>query len=843
MSLGCVSCPLRTGFNRKVRNSGPVPCNVLLIGEAPGGDEARLGEPFVGEAGKLLNDILKQAGTCRDKVAVTNSVRCRPAQNRTPTPKEIEACAGRLDKTVKEVQPNVIIALGATAAKAALGKKSAAIGNLRGRVLESRWKIPLVVTYRPAYALRQGANVGRGGVDLTAVTQMIRGDIQLALSGKLAPASPGEYRIVTTDADWKWLKGKLVAAKVLAWDTETSGLNFQTDRLLGLSFCWEPGHAAYLPWASWKNLYNFRKQEKPTFAWPNVFKRQLIKDVLSKVLCSPNVIHIGHNIGFDILFVRQTFGFTPRPDFDTMLAHHLLNENSRHDLDTLTFGFTNMGGYMDAMTGWLQDHRTRISKSLARRRKAFNLEATKGASWRVKGLAPLDILGPYAAGDADCTMRLYQKFMPMLKADGLARLFKQIVMRSLPVLVDSEFHGVQLDIPFMDKLRHKYRHEAKHAKRKFIRVTHMKDLFDKPNLNSAKQLGHILFYPKHEGGLGFSSPRKTAKGANSTDKKTLDWLQRRYDHPAIKALLKFRKRVKWVSTYLQRVPDPAGRIHPHYSLSGTVTGRLNCKNPAVQNIPRESEMRQVYVAALGRTLIETDFAQAEFRTWGAMANDKRLLADVAAGKDIHMEVAAAFFDVTPDKVTNEQRVMAKNTVFGTMYGRGAKSIAEQFKTSEDTVKRLLALFFGRYPRAREWSYETQELCAKRGYVTNPLGRRRRLPAALLRNATRAENDERARALRQAVNSPIQSFVSDYTLLTACRCYDEFVRVGVKKPILVLEVHDSLVWEVDPADVDRVAKIITEQAARGVKALPTVPWSVDLKTGDRWGLLEPYGVTK
>lgn len=839
----CSECTVRDGFNRRIHNSGPVPCATMLVGDAPASDESRCREPFVGPAGRLLDGLLTDIGVSRASVAVSNACLCQPMNNRAPTKPEIRCCSVRLDKTVANVQPKVVVALGASAAYACTGM-STGIGALRGRALPSRWHkdftpaktftkvddgIPVWVTYHPSYALRNGATPEKRD---TVECKMIKADLQRALGGK--QAFPYKFKIVQTVEDLDELESGLRKATVLAWDTETSGLDFQNDKLLGLSFSWDSKVGYYLPWRYWKDFHDFTHHRYPRPWWAEE-RRNRIRAMLADVLTRDGVIRVGQNTSFDQLFVQQTFGIRAMSEFDTMLAHHLINENAHHDLDTMVFEYTELGGYFDDMAAWCAENRSALMKSIIRRRKRFNLpKSTAKSSWKMKGLAPLPILGPYAAGDAVAVLELYNQFVPKLHELGLEWVYNKVIMAVQPILVQSEFRGVQIDEHKMRNLAEKYTIEAENHKRTFL-FKAMKDPDPKFNINSPMQLGKVLYDGKREGGLGLRAP----KDSRSTDKKTLDALA--VKAPVLKDLLEYRTKVKWVQTYLSRIADTAGRIHPHYNLAGTVTGRLACSSPAIQNIPRESNMRQIYTAAPGRTLIEADFSQAEFRVWGALANDANLLADARSGKDIHTEVAAAFFKIPAEKVNKEQRVQAKTTVFGTMYGRGVASIAAQYKTTEEDVQRLLTLFFSRYPQARSWSEQIQLNCVKTGYVENPFGRRRRLPDAQMAATSHEEFGLRSRALRQAVNSPIQSTVSDYTLLTVVRCYKAFRKAKVHDPVLVLEVHDSFVWEIDPDDMKTVARIVVEQSKRGTKRCPNVPWGVDLKVGAVWGTLEPYAL--
>lgn len=776
----CIKCKLHSTRKNIVWGEGPRNAEIVLLGEAPGQDEDYLGKPFVGRAGKLLDKILKEAGFDRKEIFIDNVCKCRPTityndtiENRPPSAEEIEACSSYFEETINNIKPKIIIAAGNTPLKYLLSNRAVNISKKRGQFIWSnKYQCYIVPVFHPAAILRKFEYYPITVDDFKKIQSFLKGEIK-----KL----PTSYYFLDTKSKIESFFTDLSSQKVFSFDIETDNLDFLKSKIICMSFSWKEGEGYVLPILK-EDCTSFWDNDTYSFIFDNL-----------KNIFKTDAIKCYHNGKFDSLFLKNHGIEIYPPTFDTMLAHHLLDENAEgmHGLKSLAWIYTDMGGYEQ------------------------NLEDYKKIHKLGKGMSniPYSILYNYAAADADCTFRLYKIFLPLLEKEDLLKLFTKLVMPLNNILIETEFKGVKIDVDYLDQLDKKFTSQLED-----IQQAILQKIGKEVNLNSTKQLQQLFFTD-----LKLPYTKKTKTGY-STDEEALTFLSQYHEVP--KLILEYRRINKILSTYIKGLTyDHNHRVHTCYNLSGTQTGRLSSYGPNLQNIPHESEIKNIFIAEEGHSLIEADFSQIEFRLWGHYSNDEKMIADICKGLDIHKLVASKVFNIPMEQVTKEQRRLAKETVFGLLYGRGAKSIAEDNKISLDQARKIMHEFFSLYPKAKRWLDLIVIQAKKDKKLKNFFGRIRRF-------VTFDSPDEeiRAQAERQAKNFLPQSTAADITNFTAVRLYPILKKYNA---VLVLNVHDCLVYEVPDQYVDEVAAIIKREAERKIKGL-NVPLEVEIKISKKWG---------
>ncbi|GMU47085.1 MAG: DNA polymerase [Porticoccaceae bacterium] len=605
-----------------------------------------------------------------------------------------------------------------------------------------------------------------------------------------APPAPGierRYEIVCEPARFAhWLE-QLRAADLFAFDTETTGLDYMQARLVGVSFAVAPGVAAYVPFGH------------DYLGAPPQLDRAQVLDALRPLLEDPARAKVGQNLKYD-LSVLARHGVDLRGiAYDTMLESYVLDSTgSRHDMDTLAL------------------------KYLGERTIRFEDIAGKGAKQLTFNQIELDRAGPYAAEDADITLRLHQALWPRLAAQpGPRAVFEDIEMPLVPVLSRIERNGALVDAK---RLAEQSR-ELAAALAELEQRAH--ELAGEPfNLGSPKQLGDILY-----GKLRLPVTRKTPTGAPSTAEDVLQELA--LDYPLPKVVLDYRGLSKLKSTYTDRLPemiDPdTGRIHTSYHQAVTATGRLSSSDPNLQNIPvRTAEgrrIRQAFIAPPGHRILAADYSQIELRIMAHLSGDAGLRHAFAAGLDIHSATAAEVFGVALDSVTAEQRRSAKAINFGLIYGMSAFGLGRQLSLGRNQAQEYIDRYFERYPGVRAYMESTRAAAAEQGYVETLYGRRLYVPEIRDRN-----NQRRQAAERAAINAPLQGTAADIIkrAMIAVDAWLDRERLGAR---MILQVHDELVLEVPQAELDAARAGIARLMAGAAEL--AVPLVVDVGVGANW----------
>jgi DNA polymerase-1 len=600
-------------------------------------------------------------------------------------------------------------------------------------------------------------------------------------------AAPRHYETVLTAAAFEAWLAELAAAELFAFDTETTGLDYMSAQIVGVSFCVEPGRAAYVPLA----------HDYP--GAPEQLPRAAVLERLKPLLEDPARAKLGHHAKFDTHILANHGIRIAGVRFDTMLESYVLNSvATRHDMDSVA------------------------ERYLGIRTIHFEDVAGKGAKQLKFNEVPLDTAGPYSAEDADVTLRLHRVLRPKLEAEPrLARLYDTLEQPLQPVLQRMERRGVLVDPAFLRSLSVEFTRRLGELER----AAH--EAAGGPfNLESPKQLQQILFER-----LQIPVVRRTPTGQPSTAEDVLEELAAHHELPRL--ILDFRGIAKLKSTYTDtlaaQVNPRTGRIHTSYHQAVAATGRLSSTDPNLQNIPIRTpegrRIRQAFIATPGRVLLAADYSQIELRIMAHLSGDEGLLKAFAEGRDVHEATAAEMFGVAPDAVGAEQRRAAKAINFGLMYGMSAFGLAARLDVDRTAAAQYIERYFERYPGVRRYMDETRRRAREQGYVETVEGRRLYLPEIRSRNRQQQQYAERA-----AINAPMQGTAADI-IKRAMLAVDAWLEREAAPATLVMQVHDELVLEVDAGAVEAVRGRLTELMC-GAASL-AVPLEVGIGVGANW----------
>ncbi len=592
--------------------------------------------------------------------------------------------------------------------------------------------------------------------------------------------------ILDEDTFGKWLK-ILDHAPLFAIDTETTSTDAHQARLVGLSFCADPGQAAYLPVG---HDYPGMPDQLP-------FEQTLER--LRPLLENPLKAKTGQNLKYDVEVLQRHGIDLQGITHDTMLMSYVLEAgNSRHDMDTLA------------------------KRHLGRDTIKFSEVAGVGRKQLTFDQVSIEQATRYAAEDADVTLQLHRVLTQELAENQtLSSVFHDIEMPLLQALVRTETHGVKIDA---DRL-HRQSAEITERLAELEQAAHRLagQVF---SIASPKQIQEIL-YDK----LGLPVLSKTPKGQPSTAENVLQELAGKYELPAL--ILEHRGLAKLKGTYTDRLPELinpcTGRIHTSYHQAVASTGRLSSSDPNLQNIPIRSEqgrkIREAFIPEQGCLLLAADYSQIELRIMAHLSKDQGLIDAFANGADIHRATAAEVFDTQPDQVDGEQRRRAKAINFGLIYGMSPFGLARQLKIELKEARQYIDIYFERYPGVRKYMQSTRELAREQGFVETLFGRRLNLPEINSKNGALRQYAERT-----AINAPVQGTAADLIKL-AMLAIDRRLIENDSTSKIILQVHDELVFEVEEAQIDEMVEIATDLMC-GVKKL-NVPLIVDVGIGHNW----------
>ncbi|MGU5545267.1 DNA polymerase I [Aeromonas veronii] len=597
-----------------------------------------------------------------------------------------------------------------------------------------------------------------------------------------------DYRCILDEAEFDgWLE-QLKAASLFAFDTETTSLDYMEARIVGVSFAVEAGKAAYVPFGH------------DYLGAPVQLSEAVVLGKLKPLLEDPTRLKVGQNLKYDRNVLLNHDIDLQGIAYDTMLESYVLNSTaSRHDMDSLA------------------------KRYLGVETTSFEDIAGKGVKQLTFNQIELEQAAPYAAEDADITLRLHQTLWGQLEAvPGLAKVFSEIELPLLPVLARMELLGTTID----PKLLHQQSQEIELRLAELEKQAH--ELAGQEfNLSSPKQLGEILFTK-----LGLPIIKKTPKGAPSTAEEVLAELAETYELPRL--LMEHRGLAKLKSTYTDKLPlmikPRTGRVHTSYHQAVAATGRLSSSDPNLQNIPVRNEqgrrIRQAFIPSAGYKLVAADYSQIELRIMAHLSGDKGLLTAFAEGKDIHKATAAEVFGVELDAVTTDMRRSAKAINFGLIYGMSAFGLAKQLGIGRAEAQKYMDLYFERYPGVLEYMERTRQQAEAQGYVETLFGRRLYLPDIKSRNAGLRKAAERA-----AINAPMQGTAADI-IKRAMINVDSWIRGIEDESIrMLMQVHDELVFEIREEKLEEYIAIIKEKMSAAAEL--HVPLLVEAGTGDNW----------
>jgi DNA polymerase-1 len=635
--------------------------------------------------------------------------------------------------------------------------------------------------------LRQltGTSVQATGGRDTASERVSSGGASEPVSRPPVPAR--KYESITTEKQLiSWLE-KLDKASLFAFDTETTSLDYMQAEIVGVSFCIEPGHAAYLPLA----------HDYP--GAPDQLDRKKTLAKLRPLLESNDRPKVGHHLKYDAHVLRNHGIELGGMRYDSMLESYVLNSSvTRHDMDSCA------KLYLGVDTIKYEDVAGKGAKQIP-----FNQVALKEAV-------------EYAAEDADITLQLHQVLHGQLKKlPRLLKVYEEIEQPLVPVLLEMEHRGVLVD---RAKLRKQSGEIAKRLTE--LEAEAHKSAGQPFNLDSPKQLQEILF-----GKLGLPVGEKTRTGQPSTSENVLEELADKYLLPRL--ILEYRGLAKLRSTYTEKLPEQinekTGRVHTSYHQAVAVTGRLSSSDPNLQNIPIRTpegrRIRQAFVAPKGHVLLSADYSQIELRIMAHLSGDEGLCRAFADDGDIHRATAAEVFDTKPEKVTADQRRAAKAINFGLIYGMSAFGLARQLGIERQAAQEYVARYFGRYPAVREYMDRTREQARTQGYVETVFGRRLYLPDIRSRDRNLQQYAERS-----AINAPMQGTAADI-IKRAMIGVQAWLRESKVPAHLVMQVHDELVLEVANSAVEKVRKKVVEIMSGAAEL--AVALKVDTGCGPNW----------
>lgn len=829
--------------------SGPLDADVMVIGEAPGATEDEVGEPFIGRAGSLVRQALSDAGIDPNKVYITNAVNCRPPDNKTPSSAQLRECRHWVNQRIKAIKPKYVLLLGNVAMESLLFFKG--IKKARGNPVEQDGII-FLPTYHPAYVMRDPRAEAPFKADLNLFARIIEEDGLPEEEGLDITVVDSHAKV---DAMIRAIRGDV------SYDIETNGLypwdvpgsGEETKKVVSVQFGTASGQFVLL-------------LNHPASPWTEI-QKQAILTRIDKAIKKRKVYLVTHNGKFDALWMLVHYGLRWFPQFDTMLAHFLLDENSLHTLKVLP------QVYLGAMP--------------------FDIDVeTKRTG------DDLDAFLTYGAKDAYYTLELKKIFYKQLYEDtALLRVFEKILMPCVHMFIEAEYHGVYIDTERLDEVEIYLKEKVDEAEetldryaRKIAWDTQDKIFIERDSLpdyekigekrsryqylnwGSPQQLGSFLYNY-----LGLPIIEKTDGGAPSTSESVL----LRTEHEVAKSILDYRGAQKQLKGFVEgwRRFLVDGRLHPSFKLHGTVTGRLSCENPNLQQVPRDKKIRTLITAPPGWTLIEADLSQIEMRIAAELSGDRALLHAYNTGIDVHWltalreigragamkdEVLKTVKHITGEKMRygdaierllaigpkecekagaelgidwKEHRKKAKAINFGYLYGMWWKKFRQYARdnygveVSDEQAQQSRISYFELYKDLPDWHKRQKRRARLDGFVRSPSGRKRRLPAAM---ANDKSYDAQA-AERQAINSPVQSFANEINLMAALQLRAEF---GPDVLHIVGTVHDAILFEVRDDMVETIYPRILEVMSRpdlfdDFKIEMSVPIEADAEIGP-WG---------
>ncbi len=603
-----------------------------------------------------------------------------------------------------------------------------------------------------------------------------------ASAGKNISNTPHSYKVAQTASEIAELVTLLEAADEFCFDTETTGLDYFSLDLVGMSFSVKEGEAFYVPVSS---LYEEAKQTVQHF---------------KPLLESKSKIKIGQNIKFDLQVLRRYDVQVSLPIYDTMLAHYLVEPDLKHGMDYLSETYL---GYSPVSI------ETLIGK--------------KGKNQGNMRDVPLEKIAEYAAEDADITLQLKNKLAPMLQHREVESVLNEIEHPLVEVLAAMEYEGVKIDEPFLKNYSKELEGDLLQVRDEIYQLAGREF-----NVDSPKQLSDVLYV---EMKIPFEG-KKTSTGQLSTNEDALQGLVS--VHPIAGKILDYRELAKLKSTYVDALPQlinpKTGRVHSTFRQAVAATGRLSSDNPNLQNIPirtdRGKHIRKAFVPRDENYLIlSADYSQIELRLVAELSGDENMTEAFVNKIDIHTATAAKVYNVAIADVTKDMRYKAKSVNFGIIYGQGAFGLAENIGVSRSEAKEIIENYFKQFPKVKQYMNDNINFARTHGYVQTIKGRKRYLKDINSKNFT-----VRGFAERNAINSPVQGSAADLIKLAMIDIHHEFKKHNFKSR-MTLQVHDELVFDAHKDEVDIIKPIIYNKMIHALKT--QVPLEAEMGVGVNW----------
>lgn len=771
----CEACGLcNNAFKVNIMGKGPRNPKIVVVVDSPSWKTEDTGEYISGKAGVMFSKLLNKFGLDLSDMYVTGAVKCRTPQGRAPGAKEIKACKPYLLGEIEALRPDYVILLGAVALKAALHK--AGITDIHGTIIEKNG-IKYYPMFHPAMALRDPKRMIPIRNDIERFSKIIRGEV--VSKHKL------KYRSVTNMEGLKSFFKDIIKSRVISFDLETTGLNPR-----------EPDSAITVLSMSTKKAdwaIPFTLSGSP---FKNYKAQYAILKFLEKILRNKQEV-IAQNGKFDNKWLEVLFGLKFNLTFDTMLASHLVDENTPLGLKYIAVNELNGEPY------------------------DVDLKTKKGGGDVFKLLE-------YAAWDTYYTLKAYFHYKKILQQDGLMPLFRKEVMPAGRAYEQIEMNGVFINRPNMRKAKRKIKRDLISARKRLNAYSLSTDI----NWGSPKQVNNILFDT-----LALIPEGFTPKGEPST---ASDFLGRMVNqHPIIQDLLDFRKANKLDSSFItgweKRMVDGKW-LYPSFKVPGTVTGRPSCSDPNLQQVPRLKLIRSLIGAPEGWTFFEADYSQMELRIAALLSQCPVMLEIFNNGGDIHSSTASSISGIPIDKLTKEERKKAKAVNFGFLYGMGWKTFIDYaldkygVVLTEKQAKAYRKNFFKMYPGLEPWHAKQRRLVHSLGQVRTLTGRIRHLP-----EIDSPDKALVAQAERQSINAPVQGFGGELTMMSSTQIIQEMSHNDIR---VCGTIHDAVVGRVRTSKAHVLLKQVKEimESPRILKELGVqlnIPVVVDVSLGN-WG---------
>ncbi len=769
LSSGCQSVCLLGNYSTDVKSL------VMVIIDSPSREDDECDRAYSSKYGQSVHDLLSSAGI--QDYYYTYAVHCRKPGDKDPTKTEINACRYWLQKEIELVKPKFILLLGNVALQSALEIKG--IKKARGKPLKVN-DIVYMPTYSISNLLYDPALSSVVEADLSTFSSLIQ-------NGGLLEEESLNLRVVNDDETFDEMMNDLKG--VVSFDIETTGL-----------YPWDNGAEINFIGFGTKNFQWSIPLAKQYSLWGYRNRKAIVRELTDKL---QDCILVAHNGKFDMLWMKVHYKVDWYLDFDTMMAHYSLDENSQHGLKYLATIYCGAPSY------------------------------DIGGEDKISGT--LEVVSKYHGLDLLYTLKLYSIFSKRLaKEPKTKRVFDKIIMPCVRLFITIEYYGIYIDLSKMQDAEDYLKNELTEA----LKV--LEKWGPGTNWNSPKQLGELL-YDK----LNIPVVSYTPKGGRATSESVI----KQIDHPMCASLLRYREASKQLSAFIEGwkpfIVDST--LHPSFKLHGTVTGRLSCERPNLQQVPRDPRIRSLITAPEGWQLIDADLSQIELRVAAEVANETTMLHAFATGVDVHWltlirelgrqgsqpelikHTATCLlkkYDVLPDKPLNygeaiqvllkygpeksqefdkgwkELRKKAKAINFGFLYGMWWVKFKDYARdnygvtVTDDEARASRDAFFELYPKFLEWHNEQKSFAKRYGYVESLIGRKRRLPEAKATYDTPGKKE----AERQAINSPVQSFANDLNLMTALQISREY---GVDKVRVIGTVHDATMFLVKDEYVEEV----------------------------------------